>query len=401
MHIVRYVLQSMAPALLFIIVSIPTKRRSLFQELILLSLWLAGLITPIYYAGQFSYISSISVSVWCWATGLKMAVWLFCMSMDERRKRLFLWTLFHWRTRSGPLSIVAKPDEYVDLPLMPYVWDCVRHQCYFELMVMSFRWLDAQRPIHIFQHALGIVLSAFYYPGGGDWLHQNPTITIDAVLVSFGMCILFSIYLQMQMQVTYDAFMAGCCAAYRAFPYLEQQYPQHQRRIRQVKAYIEDTVTMPPMFDAPWSATSLRDFWSHRWHKFYHDSFYRLGFVPVRRTLDWIGGPHVPRSLRRILPALAVFCFSGIMHEYFLYCAAGPKLYFGSPLGAGGWQLIFFVVQIFGIIIGDLFFHEGWAGSLWAIAYMVFTSHLFVVPYLLLDNFSFAIVSMTLKAFLQ
>lgn len=92
--------------------------------------------------------------------------------------------------------------------------------------------------------------------------------------------------------------------------------------------------------------------------------------------------------LRKTIPVFGVFALSGVMHEYFLYCAAGPAVYWGT--GAAGWQLLFFLLQPVGIHIGDTCFSPGWPGRIWAIAFMVLISYLFVMPYLLCDYLSIA-----------
>ena len=45
----------------------------------------------------------------------------------------------------------------------------------------------------------------------------------------------------------------------------------------------------PPAFDAPWRATSLSDFWGHRWHQFFRHIFVFLGGYPLSFVLGRSG----------------------------------------------------------------------------------------------------------------
>lgn len=221
----------------------------------------------------------------------------------------------------------------------------------------------------------------------------------------------------MQLQVTCDSIMIVYAIIYKCLPRIEKwllgkEKLNHDKKniiktkatnlkrlkgIRKVKSYIEETLAMPPLFNSPWSAHSLRDFWGRRWHTFYNDCFYRLGYRPIRFTVQLFFNCKPPRWL----PALAVFVMSGIMHEYFLFAATGKSLYFGTPLPACGFQFLFFVIQVVAISIGDRFFKGGLLGQAYAIFSMSITSHLFVVPYILtgylyMERFSFYRIAVNL-----
>ncbi|KAG0170716.1 hypothetical protein DFQ28_001683 [Apophysomyces sp. BC1034] len=291
----------------------------------------------------------MGTSVWCWATGLKMGVWL-TMPMEERRKRHFCWTLFYWRTRPIPI----KPTkEWQTIPVKAYLISYLKRQLIFDMLYQLFQWIDTHRSVHVFERGLVNVLGTMYKPT----VPHDAAITSGAVLSSFVLCTVFSIYLQLQLQLTYDTLMLTGALVYQVLPLLKYSW------IGSVKHYIEDMLTMPPLFHSPWQATSLRDFWTNRWHKFYNDCFYRLGYRPLRRFCR-----------NRWAPALSVFVLSGIMHEYFLYCSTGDW-------SASGFQLLFFTVQCAGVIVGDAI-PSHTLGAIWAIAFMILTSHLFVVPYL-------------------
>lgn len=68
---------------------------------------------------------------------------------------------------------------------------------------------------------------------------------------------MFSIYLQGQMQLTYDLFLITFGITYHILPWLRMKWVQQGV----VKDYIEQAADMPPAFDSPWASTSLRDYW--------------------------------------------------------------------------------------------------------------------------------------------
>ena len=51
----------------------------------------------------------------------------------------------------------------------------------------------------------------------------------------------------------------------------------------------QDPAQWPPLFDAPWRATSLSDFWGRRWHQFFRHIFLTLGGHPLSFVLGRAG----------------------------------------------------------------------------------------------------------------
>ena len=51
----------------------------------------------------------------------------------------------------------------------------------------------------------------------------------------------------------------------------------------------QDPAQWPPVFDAPWRATSLSDFWGHRWHQFFRRIYVFLGGYPLSFVLGRTG----------------------------------------------------------------------------------------------------------------
>jgi hypothetical protein len=408
MSIPAYVATAMAPSFIFMLISTPVKKRNIFQEVTMASLWFIGLCIPIYYAGQLPYICLISTSVWVWATSMKMGVWVFSMTMEERRSRHFVYTLLDWRKRANnnvPSSAEIKKGttpDYDQVHLGHYVRNYIETILKFDIVEFLFILGDTQRPVRTFTFFIAKFLNSIGYsekaltimPQSG-----NDPITVTYILISVVTSMLFCVYIQIQLQVTYDVFMVIFACIYKLLPILERwqlgedsqklntknigktkAILKRVKHIRAVKAYIEDTLSMPPLFSSPWTANSLRDFWGRRWHTFYNDCFYRLGYRPIRWIVMTLFNCKPPRWL----PALAVFVMSGLMHEYFLYAATGSSLYFsGNPIPACGIQFAFFVIQVCAISIGDTFFARGFMGRLYTILCMAITCHLFVVPYLL------------------
>ncbi|RCI02266.1 hypothetical protein CU098_011789 [Rhizopus stolonifer] len=402
MNISSYVLTAMTPSFVFMLLSLPVKNKNILQESVLALLWMTGLSIPIYYAGRLPYICLMSTAVWTWASSMKMGVWLFSMSMEERRQRPFYMTMLDWRKRSNdpPTTEEIKScptTDHVDIHLRHLIWKFVKHQFYFDAADVVIHLGDAQRIVRVFSAVLSNLFAFLGQKEKADMLAPTEPLTWGNLLVSTLMAMLFCVYIQMQLQVAYDECMIGFGVLYKTMSVLERwQLGQdlgklhakntHKAKmilkrvcvIRAIKSYIEDTLNMPPPFDSPWSAHSLRDFWGRRWHTYYNDCFYRLGYRPIRAAVMFLFHCKPPRWL----PALSVFVMSGLMHEYFLV-ATGSKAYLGHPLPACGLQFFFFVIQVLLIGISDKFFSRGPIGRLYTIFCMALTSHFFVVPYVL------------------
>ncbi|EJD50750.1 hypothetical protein AURDEDRAFT_111938 [Auricularia subglabra TFB-10046 SS5] len=65
----------------------------------------------------------------------------------------------------------------------------------------------------------------------------------------------------------------------------------------------------PPMFNSPFSATSLADLWTIRWHSIFRRSFERLSLLIL-----WIVPDSAGRLVRRLLRVLAIFWLSAGLH---------------------------------------------------------------------------------------
>ncbi|KAI9489437.1 membrane bound O-acyl transferase family-domain-containing protein [Zychaea mexicana] len=406
MHCITYMIVAFIPSFVFSLAALPVDRPSSLQQFILTLLYIVNLAIPPYYAGTFPLTWGMITSVWTWANGLKMAVWLFCMPQEERQKRPFFGTLFYWRERTVPGTTgatkttkttkaaktaaetkeqavvaqpknkkvveVVEPDDKLkkqkqrDLSVSTTVAKFLRDQFLFDTFDIIITKMDGQQQsIAVFDQAVRMLL--FQAP--------KSSMAWSSIASSFSLCTLFSIYLQLQLQVTYSIFVVVFSLAHWILPFLGIK----AQWIRTVEVYLEQASDMPPAFDSPWEATSLRDYWSNRWHQFYNSCFVRLAYLPLRRLCGNV------KILRRTIPVWGVFALSGIMHEYFLFCTTGSAVYWHG--GAGGWQMLFFMLQPIGIQIGDTVFRPGWPGRLWAIGWMIMLSHLFVIPYFLSSYF--------------
>ncbi|ESK89278.1 hypothetical protein Moror_1216 [Moniliophthora roreri MCA 2997] len=118
----------------------------------------------------------------------------------------------------------------------------------------------------------------------------------------------------------------------------------------------QDPRDWPPIFDEPWKATSLRNFWAKGWHQVFRHSFVTLGAVPFSKVLGRVGAP------------LGAFLISGILHYLGLW---------GMARGSD-WRMIgFFLMMSAGIILEDLWKRltgrkvRGFYGWLWTMLWVI------------------------------
>ncbi|KAF9007609.1 membrane bound O-acyl transferase family-domain-containing protein [Cyathus striatus] len=91
----------------------------------------------------------------------------------------------------------------------------------------------------------------------------------------------------------------------------------------------------PPIFDAPWCATSLGEFWAKRWHQLFRDNFISIGAKPFTLLGGRAGG------------VIGAFYVSGLMHDMGMW-GMGRGVDFRR---VGG----YFVVNGFGVLV-----EQGW-----------------------------------------
>ncbi|KAI9342360.1 hypothetical protein BDR26DRAFT_859668 [Obelidium mucronatum] len=82
-----------------------------------------------------------------------------------------------------------------------------------------------------------------------------------------------------------------------------------------------------PIFDKPYFATSLRDFWSHRWSYPIKLTFHRIVFTPLLNIMDQYNSSSKTKDqrfskrhseLQLAIATLASFLFSSLFHEYIM-----------------------------------------------------------------------------------
>ncbi|OCH95577.1 hypothetical protein OBBRIDRAFT_767390 [Obba rivulosa] len=92
-------------------------------------------------------------------------------------------------------------------------------------------------------------------------------------------------------------------------------------------------LSWPPIFNNPWAATSLHDFWARRWHQILRHVFLVYGGYPGQ----WIGG--------QCGMVIGAFLASGFFHEFGIYIVGR---------GLDHRATLFFVMQAAGIFLETL-----------------------------------------------
>lgn len=272
MHHIAYIILTLLPCSLFCVFALPVEKYNARQQALLTFIYVCDIAIPLCFAGTYTPAVGMCTAVFSWVTGLKMGVWLFCMPQEERRKRPFYGTLFYWRDRvkaSSPSSVgiqdkvngnvgspsksstssSSKQESQTRVSLRRILWNFVKHEIIFSLLHAAICTLDRRQAITVFHHMMD-----FFQLRTTAW-HKE--LTPSAVMSSLWLCSMFSIYLQGQMQLTYDLFLITFGITYHILPWLRMKWIQQSV----VKDYIEQAADMPPAFDSPWSSTSLRDYW--------------------------------------------------------------------------------------------------------------------------------------------
>ncbi|KAL4068169.1 hypothetical protein J3A83DRAFT_4097323 [Scleroderma citrinum] len=126
----------------------------------------------------------------------------------------------------------------------------------------------------------------------------------------------------------------------------------------------QDPAQWPPFFQAPWMATSLRDFWSRRWHQLYRRAFVILGGWPLSFVFGRAGY------------IIGSFIASGIFHNVVVIMLNGNVEMWCMLLSFGMMATGIVLEDIFTALTGRKF--DGWNGRLWAMAWMVVWGNLMV-----------------------
>ncbi|KAL1676098.1 hypothetical protein EV122DRAFT_217159 [Schizophyllum commune] len=105
----------------------------------------------------------------------------------------------------------------------------------------------------------------------------------------------------------------------------------------------DDPARWPPLFDEPWTATSLHELWAERWHQWFRHSFSVLGATPARAVGNRLGG----RTVGRLAGLLGGFAVSVILHTVGLWGLGRG----GDPYRVG----VFFMMMAVGMIVEELY----------------------------------------------
>ncbi|KAI5888826.1 uncharacterized protein SCHCODRAFT_02692101 [Schizophyllum commune H4-8] len=136
-----------------------------------------------------------------------------------------------------------------------------------------------------------------------------------------------------------------------------------------------DPARWPPLFDKPWTATSLKDLWGRRWHQMFRHSFVVLGAKPARKIGKYLGG----KIGARVLGLLGAFALSSLLHSLPLH---------GMGRGGDAFRVsMFFMMMGLGIILED-----GWqkwtgrtiggvSGRIWTFVWLLGWGHFLVEAY--------------------
>ncbi|KAJ4479931.1 membrane bound O-acyl transferase family-domain-containing protein [Lentinula aciculospora] len=126
----------------------------------------------------------------------------------------------------------------------------------------------------------------------------------------------------------------------------------------------QSPIQWPPVFDKPWRADSLSNFWAKRWHQLFRHFFVGVGWVPLYPVFGRIGG------------VLGTFLVSGFLHYLGLWGLGNGS----DVVGMIG----FFMLMGVGVIL-EGFWKKltgsrvgGWIGSVWTAVWLLGWSNLLV-----------------------
>src|SRR6267154_2342958 len=110
----------------------------------------------------------------------------------------------------------------------------------------------------------------------------------------------------------------------------------------------------PPSFDSPWHATSLRDFWSRRWHQWFRRIFIFLGGRPLFLLFGRAGG------------VIGAFLASGVLHHVMLL---------GIDPSSEMWRMLLpFGMMGVGLVLEHAVAGKntgGWMGWMWTMGWLL------------------------------
>ncbi|KAF8891416.1 membrane bound O-acyl transferase family-domain-containing protein [Mucidula mucida] len=128
-----------------------------------------------------------------------------------------------------------------------------------------------------------------------------------------------------------------------------------------VVIFRQEPTAWPPVFQQPWLATSLSQFWGRRWHQLFKYYFVTIGATPAR---------FLPPLIANIAAVMGVFFVSGCLHFI-----GG----WGMGKGADWWPLAgFFLVNGVGLLLENAWRRVtgskvgGYFGWIWTMLFVAF-----------------------------
>src|ERR1700722_5063452 len=140
----------------------------------------------------------------------------------------------------------------------------------------------------------------------------------------------------------------------------------------------------PPMFDKPFTASSLGEFWARRWHAIFRRVFERLSSA-ILRILSVVQHTNSPLDrTRRTIRAIVVFSLSACVHILVMHRVDSTRGEEDSQAFLDPSTVMFFLSQPLGLVVEgvviiplcDAFLPKGWKGFVtraWAWAFLLFS----------------------------
>ncbi|KAF8552907.1 hypothetical protein OG21DRAFT_1498073 [Imleria badia] len=137
----------------------------------------------------------------------------------------------------------------------------------------------------------------------------------------------------------------------------------------------QDPIQWPPLFDAPWRATSVTHFWGRRWHQRFRKIFLILGGYPLSFILGRVG------------IVIGAFFISTVYHHIGLLMHNSKSEFWRMLVG--------FEMMGMGILIEDVFRYvtgrevRGLAGWVWMAGWMLLWGNVIIDGYMRAGKFGF------------
>ena len=135
-----------------------------------------------------------------------------------------------------------------------------------------------------------------------------------------------------------------------------------------------NTESWPPIFDHPWRATSLADFWGKRWHQTLRQTFFVFGGYPLQfimvQVLRPVLGQKKAGSIGRIGLVLGTFVASGLFHGLSIYGMGEGGVDHTATLYFTSQGLLLFAERIWRKVTGKRV--QGVWGRIWTYSAVLF-----------------------------